>query len=402
MFSNSSRTIESIPDLMLSMPTERHGVYHNSTPAPQGLVTIAEALHAAGHATASFCTNVNAGPRQGMAQGFETFVDKISSHLDKVDRTIPLADVVRWIEHHRDRPMFIYVHTAEPHSPYTPPEGFRDRFDPEYAGSFTGEDFHDARHPRDIAHIMALYDEELVYADARLGIFLDALQEEGLLEHAHLFVTSDHGEEFLQHNDWEHGRNLHNEETCVPLVACGPSFDQRGRVDTPAQLFDIMPTILEMYDLPAPYPLEGQSLLSLLRSNAAANDALGNRSLYASNHNYRIDYHLLEYTVVENGRWKLMLGAVGPSESGSRFMLFDLAADPRERRIVLQSHPDVARRLAEQLIRWRCAQHVYDPGQPTATIIDPAHMAELEALGYLGDSTAPDRVDDRRDQDPED
>lgn len=31
MVSNSSRTIESIPDLMLSMPTERHGVWHYLT-----------------------------------------------------------------------------------------------------------------------------------------------------------------------------------------------------------------------------------------------------------------------------------------------------------------------------------------------------------------------------------
>ena len=407
MFSNSSRTIESIPDLMLSMPVERHGVHHNSTPAPVGLVTIADALRAAGHATASFCTNVNAGPRQGMAQGFDTFVDKITSHLDNVDRTIPLEDVMNWINHHRDQPTFIYIHTAEPHSPYTPPEGFRDRFDPDYPGRFTGVGFHDAKHPRDIAHIKALYDEELVYADARFGLFLDALQQEGLLDKTDFLVTSDHGEEFLQHNDWEHGRNLHNEETRVPLVAFGPTFGNHGRVDTPAQLFDIMPTILDMYGLPTPYALDGRSLLPMLRPGGAASDALGDRDIYASNHNYRIDYNLLEYSVIENARWKLVLGSVGPSESQSRFVLFDLAADPRERRNVLHANPDVTRRLAERLIRWRCAQHVYDAGKPTTTIIDPTHMAELQALGYLGDSSAPSRIenetdDDSNDEDPDD
>jgi hypothetical protein len=158
-----------------------------------------------------------------------------------------------------------------------------------------------------------------------------------------------------------------------------------------------------LFDLPAPYPLAGRSLLPRLRSGAAANDALGDRCIYASNHNYRIDYNLLEYSIVENGRWKLMLGAMGSSKSApTRFMLFDLAADPRERRNLIQSSPDVARRLIEKLIRWRCAQHVYDPGKPATTIVDPKHMAELEALGYLGGSAAPDRIDSQTEQNPGD
>ncbi len=395
MFSNSSRTVESIPDLMLSMPTERHGVHHNSTPAPEGLVTIAEALRAAGHATASFCTNVNAGPRQGMDQGFDTFVDKITSHVELVDRTIPLEEVMAWIERHRDRPMFVYIHTCEPHSPYTPPEGYRNRFDPDYTGTFTGIGFYQARNPRDIAHIMALYDEELVYADARFGTFVDALERVGLLDKAHFFVTSDHGEEFLEHNDWEHGRNLHNEQTRVPLVAFGPRFSNRGKVDTPAQIFDVMPTILDMYDLPIPYPLEGRSLLPLLRSSSAAGDTLAHRSICASNHNFRIDYNVLEHSVIDDGRWKLVFGAAGsPLYRGgpdSRFTLFDLKIDPRERKSYTYARQDLTRKLVEDLVRWRLSQHVYDPGKRAATIIDPAHMRELEALGYVGDSTAPDK-----------
>jgi arylsulfatase A-like enzyme len=394
-FSNSSRTIESIPDLMLSMPTERHGVHHNSTPAPEGLVTIADALRAAGHATASFCTNVNAGPRQGMDQGFDTFVDKITSQVELVDRTIPLEEVMAWIDRHRDRPMFVYIHTCEPHSPYTPPEGYRDRFDPDYRGKFTGIGFYQARNPRDVAHIMALYDEELVYADARFGMFIDALGRVGLLDKAHLFVTSDHGEEFLEHNDWEHGRNLHNEQTRVPLVAFGPTFGNRGEVDVPTQIFDIMPTILDMYDLPIPYPLAGRSLLPLLRADGTAGDALGHRNIYASNHNYRIDYNLLEHSLIEDGRWKLVFGAAGiplyDRGPESRFTLFDLQHDPRERKSYTYARQDLTRRLAEDLVRWRLSQHVYDAGKPAATIIDPAHMRELEALGYVGDSTAPDK-----------
>lgn len=402
MFSNSSRTIESIPDLMLSMPTERHQVHHNSTPTPEGLVTIAEVLRAAGLATVSFCTNVNSGPRQGMDQGFDTFVDKISAPADNLDRTIPLEEVMTWIDHHRDRAMFLYIHTAEPHSPYTPPEGFRDRFDPDYTGPYTGVEFEEASDPRDLAHIQALYDEELVYADARLGTFLDALQEQGLLEKAHFFVTSDHGEEFLEHNEWEHGRNLHNEETRIPLVAFGPTFDARGELDVPAQLLDLMPTILDMFGLPAPYPLHGKTLLPLLRRTPGSGGDLSlepwrRRNMYASNHNYRIVYDLLEYSVIEQGRWKLLLGAAetamyrgGPK---SRFRLFDLESDPRERHNLINARQNVARRLAEDLVRWRAEQRPYDPGARGPTVIDVEQIRDLEALGYVGDKSPDDNGD---------
>ena len=378
-FSNASRTIESIPNLMLSMPTERHGVYHNSTPAPEALVTLAEMLRAQGFATASFCTNVNAGFRQGMAQGFDTFIDKTYMDRKQVDRTVPLDECLAWLRTHRDRPMFMYIHTAEPHSPYTPPEEYAGRFDPDYRGRFDGVNFRTAKNPRDVTHIKALYDEELVYADARLGLFLDALKSENLLATANIFITSDHGEEFLEHNSWEHGRNLFNEQTRIPLVAFGPDITARGRVDTPVQLVDLMPTILEMRKLPVPYELSGDSIQSLLHGNTDA--TLANRRIFASNHNYRIDYKLLEYSMIADNQWKLVFGAAGTRFS--RFMLFDVRQDPGERRDLLSVDPVGSRKLIEELLRWRLAQHAYEPGDRDATLIDSKATRDLEALGYL-------------------
>lgn len=417
MVSNSSRTIESIPDLMLSLPTERVEVYHSSTAAPQGLVTIAEALRAGGFATVSFCTNVNAGPRQGMDQGFDTFVDKISYFWNAdADRTIPLEQVMAWIAGHRDRPMFLYIHTAEPHAPYTPPPGYAARFDADYRGPHDGTfdaatSFRLIRDPvgqrRDVEHVGALYDEEILYSDARLGLFLDALEEERLLDRTYFFVTSDHGEEFLQHGDWEHGYNLHNEQTRVPLVACGPTFRSGVRVDAPVQIFDIMPTILAVFDLPAPHALHGRSLLPLLREPLASGgdaqqaqeaetlrQALRGRNVYASNHNYRMLRKLIEYSVLAGGRWKLLFGAralpMYPGGPHSRFLLFDLQTDPFERRNLIRDRQDVARRLIEELVRWRVRQPPYDVGVHAPTPIDAQHMRELQALGYVAGS---DEVD---------
>ncbi|RMF76715.1 MAG: hypothetical protein D6744_12075, partial [Planctomycetota bacterium] len=404
-FSNSPRTVESIPDLMLSMTTERHGVYHNLTPAPLELVTLAESMRAAGFATASFVTNVYAGPRAHMDQGFDTFVDKIgfwwTTDRSIADRTVPIEEASAWIAAHKDRPMFMYIHTAEPHAPYTPPEGFANRFDPGYTGRFDGNyrplNFHSARDPRDIQHIAALYDEEIAYADSRLARFWQALSTLGVDKRANVVVTSDHGEEFVQHGYWEHGLNLHNEQTRVPLVFFGPLFGAVGRIDTPAQIMDIMPTLLELFDVPPPHDLGGDSLLPLLRGETGEPVAgLSSRPIFSSNYNFLPRQNFVEYQVTRDG-WKLVYSK-NPWRLGgppTRFKLFDLKADARERNNLLMQYPDKARALAETLIVWRAAQRPYARSAASDVAVqDAAQIRDLEAMGYVGGMDEPQPTDD--------
>jgi hypothetical protein len=265
-FCNSPVTVASVPDTQLSMPTERHGVYAASIAAPRELVTLAEALRAAGFATALFSTNAHAGPRQNMDQGFDHFIYRLGvGRQGFPDRTVPLEEVRQWLETHRDRPTFFYIHTTEPHAPYVPPEGFAGRFDPDYTGWVNGtigprgqpRGIDEAHPERDIDHMRALYDEEVLYADARFGMFLDLLGELRLRDRANIFLIADHGEELAEHGHWGHGPSLHTEVLHVPFVAAGPLITARGKVDVPVQLHDVMPTILALFDLPEPYALGG-------------------------------------------------------------------------------------------------------------------------------------------------
>jgi len=434
MVSNSSRTLESIPDLMLSMPTERHGVWHNLTPTPKELVTLAEMLRKTGFATASFCTNVNAGPRQGMDQGFDQFYDKIGYWWTKVDRTVPLEDVTRFLDMNIDRPTFLYVHTAEPHAPYAPPPGYAGRFDPDYKGDIDGtydrrtgfrariDPRNAASLRRDLRHVRSLYDEEVLYADARFGAFMDLLDKRGLGQRTTLFVTSDHGEEFLQHRMWEHGLDLHNELTRVPLIVAGPDFSARGVIDAPVQTMDIMPTILDMYDLPHPYRLNGRSFLPLLIRSAttperaiaspaegasdaqmkeSSDSASGERMRFGSNHNYRNapQFKLIEYYAIQGNHWKIVYGLTPyPSKPGgapSRFALYDLHNDPHERTSVLALNKPLARQLIGKLVAWRSRQAAYDPGERQASF-SLGVSKTLTDLGYLGggDDEAGDEDED--------
>ncbi|MCP4250757.1 MAG: sulfatase [bacterium] len=392
-YSNSPRTVESVADLMLSMPTGRHGVYHISAAAPTELMTLPEALRASGFATASFCTNVNAGPRQNMDQGFDHFIDRIGYWwTGEADRTVPIAEVLNWLAVHRDRPTFLYIHTAEPHAPYIPLEEYADRFDPGYTGAIDGTydkqtGFQQTKSVRDLQHVIAMYDEEVAYADARLGHFLDALAQAGHLERTNIFVTSDHGEAFREHGTWEHGRHLHAEQTRIPLVVAGPAVTARGRQDLPVQLYDLMPTILGMYELPPWRAYAGHNLLSILTDAPGSNAALEQRAIFASNHTYR-NAGLIEHAVVADGRWKLMYRYHGSrSQTGrplGRFLLFDLQADPGEYTDVIDANQSLARKLIGKLVAWQRQQAPYDVGPGRQHLqLDAKQLEELRNLGYI-------------------
>lgn len=396
---NSSRTLESVPDLMLSMSTDRHAVSSTSARAADEFVTLAETLRAAGFATVSFCTNVNAGPRQNMDQGFDHFFDDIAySWWQPVDRTVPIEDVTAWMRTHADRPTFVYVHTAEPHAPYVPPAEFAGRFYPGYTGKIDGtldkdRGFFRAETARDVAHVVALYDEEVAYADARLAKLIDSLQEAGLYENVQLFVTSDHGEEFLEHGWWQHENNLHGELVRIPLVAAGAMVTRRGKEETPVQLYDVMPTILAMFDVPAPYPLEGESLLPLLQEteNDSETDALQKRAIVASNHFHKArdsEEGVVEYAIVANGKLKLMYrfaqGPGRPLRGAERFALFDLDRDLPERTNQIDAHRDQARELIGRLIAWRRRQAPFDGQEANAErLLDGNQLRDLRNLGYV-------------------
>src|SRR5262249_6821313 len=136
-----------------------------------------------------------------------------------------------------DEPFLLYVHAVDPHTPYDPPPSHQGRFrDPGYRGNLTPADTHrrvlvertlDADDPRRAA---ALDDAATAYQDEMLGVLLDRLAAQGLLERTIVVVLSDHGEELYEHGDWEHGQRLYEEQLRVPLVFRVPGLPAaRGR-----------------------------------------------------------------------------------------------------------------------------------------------------------------------------
>ena len=65
--------------------------------------------------------------------------------------------------------------------------------------------------------------------DSDIGRLLDHFEATGLLEETLVVVTSDHGEEFMEHGGVLHGRTHYEELMRVPLILRGPGVPQGVR-----------------------------------------------------------------------------------------------------------------------------------------------------------------------------
>jgi arylsulfatase A-like enzyme len=145
------------------------------------------------------------------------------------------------------------------------------------------------------------------------------------------------------------------------------------------QLLDLFPTLAELTGGldPLPSTIGGRSLVPLLRGA----DLFEERPLFAERR--PADRHELEsgwdagkLLSYRDGSWKLILSSAG------RLELYDLAADPLELHDRSADEPEVLERLRAELLR-RFRQLRADGAAVQTGEIDPEHVKELEALGYL-------------------
>jgi arylsulfatase A-like enzyme len=82
-----------------------------------------------------------------------------------------------------------------------------------------------AMRPYEVQAELDAYEAALAHLDARIGALLNTLAVEGHLRNTIVVVTSDHGEHFGEHGEFNHGASLYPQVLHVPLVIYA-----RGRV----------------------------------------------------------------------------------------------------------------------------------------------------------------------------
>jgi arylsulfatase A-like enzyme len=230
---------------------------------------LAEVLRNSGYATGGIIAHAYISNTFGIGQGFDIYDEENSQGHGHVSSPSVTDKAVAFIEEHKDRKFFLFLHYFDPHCDYIQHEEYN--YYPDYDGTLlSGQTISDLRElapemtEDDVDYLNALYDSEIRFTDEHVGRFLDVLKEQGLYDNSIIIIAADHGEEFLERGDnWiGHTKTVYQELIHVPLMIRLPGETTARVIDQHVGLVDIAPTILSLNGLEMPdgYTHDGVAL----------------------------------------------------------------------------------------------------------------------------------------------
>jgi arylsulfatase A-like enzyme len=253
------------------------------------------------------------------------------------------------------RPFFAFLNYLDAHGPYVAPDdhyrrlGTRPESRRDYEMLLTYHDVEKAQvDTQDIALARDGYDDCIAFLDGQVGALLDELDTRGVLANTIVIIASDHGEEFGEHDLFDHGHSLYLDAVHVPLVILAPAVPAGRIVAEPVSLRDLPATIVDLMGLANHSPFPGRSLAAHWRAPSA--DASAPTSPGISEADFRTLYFNAcrgrgpfprGYTMSQlAGGWHYIRDATGAE------MLYDVAADPSEARNLAKSDASGERLVA--------------------------------------------------------
>jgi arylsulfatase A-like enzyme len=340
--------------------------------------TLAEVLRQHGYATFGITANPHMNTSYNFHQGFDRYVDSDAvysfmapsqNQTSYSGGTVMAARqmferVTEFVREHPSGPVYVQMNLMDVH------EWNRNEHDltrPEYDSLFGDVSF-------------AKYYRPLRQLSADLGEFADNLRALPGWSDALLVFVSDHGEGLGSHpnveDSWWHGRLLYESQIRVPLLLFREGWEYAGTVvDQPVRLLDLMPTLLDILDLPVPEDLDGIPLTPALGDPRAplplpdyfvAETQLRGDEKAAV---YGVNWKYFEHDDAHAGTAPRELQAMRIMENGSRTNLID-------------KDPETARAMADFLESWR-RRYPRAPETAHKQAISQEEIEQLRAIGYL-------------------
>ena len=346
-------------------------------------LTLAEILQQNGYLTSGFISGAYCKAKFGVGQGFKTYRDRLdffeyqftsdfmsirnvfkfidddlhyfTFRADK-ERTAPEVnkDVFRWLDGNAGKPFFMFINYFDVHGPYVLGEEFRHMFTDEsrdYSEIFwlldsiyavaTRYQIH-SMDPDTLEYIKALYDTEIYYLDYHLGKLFEKLESLGIMDDTMFIITSDHGEEFLDHGGVFHTQTLYEELIHVPFIVYYPKRFAPGRVSERVGNLDSFATILDFLNIPIPEDVDAQSVIPLIEGKEGFT-----RDYVLSERFGRPEHNEGEIKTITEKRWKLI--EMDPPQLRAPSGMYDLDSDPHEKKNLYDGDSEQKNRLSEKL-----------------------------------------------------
>jgi len=403
--SPSPWTIPSLASIMTGLPPQAHMTIRAESKLPDKLRTLAEYMRDSGYLATALGSTPWGPTLQHVGQGFHelNFYPKMfgvslgttilrkafPGRYDDISTANLTKLAIGWIETNQDKKFFLWIHYFDPHEPYEPPPNY---VLSKNARPTTGMSFSDELRTRAGDHAPSfgrkewyrhLYDAEVRYVDDSIGKLVKSLKRMNLYDESLIILTSDHGEEFMEHGGYRHGSTLYDELLWVPLVIKPPFSTSRRKVSTVVSTQRIMPTILDLCGI----KLEESDYLSVssLRPLWGSNpDTFEEKPIVSTGVIYRgnpwSEFYDERVSVIFDGlKYIHSLGS-------NREELYDLARDPNEQFSIVQSFPDKveqARNILEahsEMVRQ--LRENYGLQAEEQIKLDEETIERLKALGY--------------------
>ncbi|WP_226010917.1 sulfatase [Halomicrobium salinisoli] len=318
------------------------------------------------------------------------FVDEYVSYVEGEQVTDFALDQIE----NTDEPWFLFAHYWDAHLPYVSPGKHPDEVEDrtyedgdvpieELIEPIAGSEWHELltdeflRELTTVGDLKRRYDAGVRLVDEQIGRVVDYLEAAGIYDETAIIVTADHGESLTEHGIYFDHHGLYDQSVHVPLIVDAPGFS--GRETAFVQHFDLAPTILELAGSDESIDADGESLVpdttatrSLDRDAVYMEEghAARKRAIRTSRHKYIVDLEdsdVCRYCGVSHA----------PTEE-----LYDLDADPGERRNIIDDCPETAAELGERLAAWTDSLEGPSEGRVQVEDSDQA-MQRLEDMGYL-------------------
>ena len=292
-----------------------------------------------------------------------------------------------WLAGRREpkRPFFAFLNYLDAHEPFVPPgdagKGFGRR--PRTRGEYrTLLDYWDREKLKlaepDVTLARDSYDDCIAGLDRQIGVLLDDLDGQGVLDETVVVITSDHGESFGEHGVFNHGFSLFAPEVHVPLVILSSKATGGRAVADPVSLRDLAATVVEQAGVGYGSPFPGSSLGEFWRPGRAVGAA--------STSPARAEVDVPAVTDPRRGPGSGRRGFLMSLVSGNRHYLvgaaggeelYDLSADPEEMSNVVQAPGEKDALSAARAMLLRALA-----GDPVAKGVAGTYLARVK--GVLG------------------
>ncbi len=294
-------------------------------------------------------------PRSGLRKCLKKVLDKLNLYnaikqirrkIERIERALlnkpliysaqdQIEDLFRVLRENKTRRFFAFIDFMEVHGPYFGlwKESLRNRF---RMYDFIMDKLYGNHERKWLEFNKYLYARGLEMIDRQIGNLLNLLDMIGLLKNTIVVITSDHGEEFLEHGNYDHLPKPFDEIIRVPLIIkvgnekISPieRESERGKL---VSLVDLLPSITMYLFNEKPKEFVGKS--TLLNENEARE--------YIYSEGFR-QINGIRHDPEKNGplNWCIRTMSLKYIEFNGNRYLFDLKSDPREQKAIRLNHED--------------------------------------------------------------